>query len=279
MHHAPCYTLLMLTIALYILSLIIILSYTTFIFFLAQYKKDNSIIDIAYGIGFIVTAYLLIELFPGTLTVSPHTYILFFLIALWGTRLSTRIYLKNRNKGEDFRYATWRKAWNRKGNLYYLARSYLQIFILQGFVISIVLLPFTISLSRHLTVTSGILFGLALWVIGFLFESIGDRQLDRFIKNKAHHKGLIMKTGLWKYTRHPNYFGEATMWFGIASIAYVATGSLFVFLSPLLITYLLLYVSGVPMLEKRWDEDPVARDEWLAYKQKTSMFFPLPPKK
>lgn len=269
----------MLTIALYILSLIIILSYTTFIFFLAQYKKDNSIIDIAYGIGFIVTAYLLIELFPGTLTVSPHTYILFFLIALWGTRLSTRIYLKNRNKGEDFRYATWRKAWNRKGNLYYLARSYLQIFILQGFVISIVLLPFTISLSRHLTVTSGILFGLALWVIGFLFESIGDRQLDRFIKNKAHHKGLIMKTGLWKYTRHPNYFGEATMWFGIASIAYVATGSLFVFLSPLLITYLLLYVSGVPMLEKRWDEDPVARDEWLAYKQKTSMFFPLPPKK
>ena len=269
----------MLSIALYILSLILALSFTTFIFFIAQFKKDNSIIDIAYGLGFIVTAYLLIRLFPGDIQISPYASILFILITIWGARLSTRIYLKNRNKGEDFRYALWRKEWQKKGNVYYLARSYLQIFILQGIIISIVLLPFTLSLSHHLVSTSGILFGLFLWIIGFCFESIGDRQLDRFIKNKAHHKGVIMKTGLWKYTRHPNYFGESMMWFGIASIAYVATGSFMVFISPLLITYLLLYVSGVPMLEKKWEGDKNILPEWEAYKKKTSAFFPLPPRK
>ena len=265
----------MLTIALYVLSLILTFSFTTFVFFIAQFKKNNSIIDIAYGIGFIITAYLLTRLFPGELQMSSHTSILFILITIWGVRLATRIYLKNRSKGEDFRYASWRRSWKRKGNLYYLARSYLQIFILQGIVISVVLLPFTLSLARHMVTSSGILFGLALWIVGFCFEAIGDKQLDTFIKNKNQHKGIIMKTGLWKYTRHPNYFGESMMWFGIASIAYVATGSFMVFISPLLITYLLLYVSGVPMLEKKWEGIP----EWEVYKKKTSVFFPLPQKK
>jgi steroid 5-alpha reductase family enzyme len=159
-----------------------------------------------------------------------------------------------------------------KGYLYFVARTYLQIFILQGIIISIVLLPFTISLSSPKLHISNISFGLVLWIIGFIFESTADKQLDTFIKNRAHHKRTIMTTGLFRYSRHPNYFGESLMWWGIAYIAYIATGSLLVFLSPLLITYLLLFVSGVPMLEKKWK----GNKEWEIYKSKTSVFFPLP---
>lgn len=264
----------MLAITLYILSLIIILTFTTAVFFIAQFKKDNSIIDTAYGLGFIVTAYFLVGMFPGQLQISPYSQLIFFLILFWGLRLSFRIFRKNRNKPEDFRYQAWRKEWSKKGYLYYVSRSYLQIFILQGFIISLVLLPFTLSLTTSTAQGQSIFYGLLIWMIGFFFEVVGDRQLDRFIKNKNPNKGQIMKTGLWKYTRHPNYFGEATMWVGIAYIAYMATGYLAVFISPFVITYLLLFVSGIPMLEKKWKGIP----EWEEYKQKTSAFFPLPPR-
>lgn len=265
----------MLALALYIFSLIIVLGYTTIIFFLAQFKKDNSIIDIAYGLGFIITGLFLTHsnLLQHS-KLSLYSIIILTLIIIWGTRLSYRIYKKNKGKDEDFRYKTWREDWNKKGYLYYFSRSYLQIFILQGFIISLVLLPFTLSLSTSQVSTSGILFGLALWAIGFFFEAVGDRQLDKFIKHKHTTGHTIMKTGLWKYTRHPNYFGESMMWFGLGYIAYVATGSLFVFISPILITYLLLFVSGIPMLEKKWE----GNEEWEAYKKKTSAFIPLPQK-
>jgi steroid 5-alpha reductase family enzyme len=205
---------------------------------------------------------------------SLYSKLILALITLWGVRLSFRIYSKNKGKPEDFRYSSWRKEWSRKGNVYYLARAYLQIFILQGFIVSLVLLPFTLSLGSTELKQSMILIPLLLWIIGFVFEAVGDRQLDLFIKDPNPHKGTIMKTGLWKYTRHPNYFGESMMWWGLAGIAYVASGSIFVFISPIIITYLLLYVSGIPMLEKKWDGIP----EWEVYKKKTSAFFPLPPK-
>jgi steroid 5-alpha reductase family enzyme len=156
-----------------------------------------------------------------------------------------------------------------------LARSYLQIFILQGLIISLVLLPFTVSLSSTSNSSSWVFFALILWIIGFCFEAIGDKQLDRFIKSDDPHKGTIMKTGLWKYTRHPNYFGESTMWWSLAIIALSSGVSFIVLLSPILITYLLLFVSGIPMLEKKWE----GNEEWEAYKKKTSAFFPLAPKK
>lgn len=266
--------MLILTTALYIFSLIITLGYTTLLFFIAQFKKDNSIIDIAYGLGFIIVSIILMNKF-SPFPITLYSYSIFLLITLWGTRLATRIYNKNKGKPEDFRYATWRTTWMRKGYIYYLARTYLQIFILQGLIISIVLLPFTLSLSARGSGTHTFLVGLVVWVIGFFFEATGDKQLDRFIKSKSTHKGTIMKTGLWKYTRHPNYFGESTMWFGLSFIALASGASYAVLLSPFLITYLLLYVSGIPMLEKKWE----GNSEWEEYKKKTSAFIPLPPKK
>jgi steroid 5-alpha reductase family enzyme len=260
------------SIALYITSLVITLGVTTLLFFIAQFKKDNSIIDVAYGLTFIAVAYELVSMQNKAL--APASIVILFLITIWGMRLAYRIFMKNRGKGEDFRYQTWRKEWSRYGVRYYYARAYLQIFILQGVVISIVLLPFTLSLARTSQSNSFLLIGLSVWLLGFFFEVIGDKQLDSFIKNK-NKTSAIMKTGLWKYTRHPNYFGESTMWFGLAFVAYSSGVSLFVFLSPLLITYLLLKVSGIPLLEKRW----VGIPEWEVYKAKTSAFIPLPPKK
>lgn len=262
------------TIALYITSLIITLGVTTLLFFVAQFKKNNSIIDIAYGLTFILVAFELASKKIETHTLAPASIVILFLISVWGLRLAYRIFMKNRGKGEDFRYLTWRNEWLRHGPRYYLARAYLQIFILQGVVISIVLLPFTLTLATTSTSNSLLLAGLALWVFGFFFEVVGDKQLDTFIQKK-NKTSTIMKTGLWKYTRHPNYFGESMMWFGLAFISYSSGVSLFVFLSPLLITYLLLFVSGIPMLEKKWNGIP----EWEVYKAKTSAFIPLPPNK
>jgi steroid 5-alpha reductase family enzyme len=125
-------------------------------------------------------------------------------------------------------------------------------------------------------VTLPVLFcGLLLWVVGFYFETVADAQLDSFIRN-PENKGKIMQCGLWNYSRHPNYFGESLMWFGLwlASVAFTPWALLSV-VSPLLITYLLLKVSGVPMLEKRWE----GRADWEEYKRKTSVFVPLPPKR
>ncbi len=119
-----------------------------------------------------------------------------------------------------------------------------------------------------------VVLGTVVWLIGFYFESVGDKQLEVFKKDPAN-KGHIIKTGLWQYTRHPNYFGEATMWWGIFIIASSVPGSLFTIVSPLLITYLLLFVSGVPLLEKKYQNHP----EWKEYAEKTSIFVPLPPKK
>jgi steroid 5-alpha reductase family enzyme len=116
------------------------------------------------------------------------------------------------------------------------------------------------------------LLGILIWTFGFFFESVGDFQLSRFIKSK---KGGIMKSGLWKYTRHPNYFGEVIQWWGIWLIALSVSYGWVSVIGPLLITFLILKVSGIPLLEKKMEEN----DEFREYKKNTSMFFPLPPKK
>ncbi|MEN9552039.1 MAG: hypothetical protein RI935_416 [Candidatus Parcubacteria bacterium] len=231
--------------------------------------------DRFYGLTFVITAWVMTWLQLQTAPISPLLALILILITLWGLRLSSRIHFKNKRKaGEDFRYAAWREEWSKKGLSYFYARSFLQIFMLQGLVVSVVLLPFTLTVSNSVSLSSPyISIGLIIWLVGFFFESVGDYQLDTFIKRRNKEGSQIMQTGLWKYTRHPNYFGESSMWWGLALMAFSQT-SLFVFLSPLLITYLLLKVSGIPMLEKKWD----GNSEWEAYKKKTSAFFPLPPK-
>lgn len=262
---------------IFIISALLLAVYMTFMFVLSVIKKDNSIADIAYGLGFMLVVVYLYS--HQSVTPSLRSGIVTLCISLWALRLSYRIGRKNWGKSEDFRYAAWRLEWAKKGQVYLLLRSFLQVFVLQGIIIFIVVLPGILAnMAQTDTLQWYSFVGLGLWVFGFIFESVGDTQLDRFLKLKkaGKVKANIMKTGLWKYTRHPNYFGEASMWWGLALICLMGVeNSILAFVSPVLITYLLLYVSGIPLLEKRWKGDP----EWQDYASRTNAFIPGIPSK
>lgn len=240
------------------------------LFVLGLLFKNNGTADVGYGIGFIVvslSALLQID--------SPTVFqvVLFGVVCVWAIRLASRIYFKNKGKEEDFRYKAWREEWGKT----FVLRSFLQIYMLQGLVIAVVASPVLLSFVYPNAVPQTFVFvaGIALWIVGFLFESIADHQLDTFLRN-PQNKGSIMQRGLWHYSRHPNYFGESMMWFGIAFCgASLSAVPIVGFISPLLITFLLLKVSGVPMLEKRWE----GNTQWEEYKKKTSVFVPFFPKK
>ncbi|PKL36365.1 steroid 5-alpha reductase [Candidatus Peregrinibacteria bacterium HGW-Peregrinibacteria-1] len=247
-------------------SLLIILIYSSLWFIISLIKKRNDIADIAWGIGYILI--VLIQLF--TLPNSPREILIFILITIWGLRLSLHIYLRNRDKKEDFRYKKWRQEW---GKTFYL-QSYLKIYILQGLLLLTIVSPALIVAQNPQPALSIIdLIGIAIWTIGFLFEAISDFQLAKFLKN-PNKQGKVMNKGLWKYSRHPNYFGEVTLWWGIFLIACSSPNGLYAIIGPTTITLLILFVSGIPMLEKKYEND----EQYQAYAKKTSKFLPWPAK-
>ncbi len=219
------------------------------LFILAIVLKNNSIVDVGWGLGFILATLLTYKTIQDTFSFR----LLIGMVGLWGLRLAAYIFIRNWKKGEDFRYRQWREEW---GNNVIL-RSYLQVFLLQGaimFIISMPILLFGLEVKKGTIVDNlGILqyIGLGIWCLGFLIESVADLQLYLF-KNNEKNKGQIMKYGLWKYSRHPNYFGEALVWWGIylfVSSTGIAVISIF---SPIIMTYLLRKVSGVVLLEKKY---------------------------
>ena len=230
-------------------------------------KKRNDIADIAWGLGFVLmtwSSFLLGENY------SQRGILVGLLVSVWGIRLASHIFKRNRTKTEDYRYAQWRKDW---GKWFYL-RSYFQIYLLQGMLLYLIAIPIFI-INQYAGAEIGLLdmVGLMIWLIGFGFEAIGDAQLKNFI-NDPVNKGKLMQSGLWQYTRHPNYFGEVTMWWGIWVISLSALFSIFSIISPLAISFLILKVSGIPMLEKKYE----GRTDFEEYKKRTSAFFPLPPR-
>lgn len=237
--------------------------YMLFLFLVALLKKDNSIVDIAWGGGFILVAVLTFFLNGDQ---NLRSLIVTCLVVIWGSRLALYIFVRHWGKGEDFRYAKWRKEWGQ----WFVLRSFFQIFILQGLLLLII--SYSVILINHSSKEGvGILdiVGVLVWFIGFFFEAVGDYQLSKFKKN-PENKGRIMKYGLWRYTRHPNYFGEAVMWWGIFLTALSVRFGWTAVISPLVITFLLLRVSGVIMLEKKYKEN----DEYAAYARETSAFLP-----
>ena len=241
--------------------------YMTFLFFLALIKKDNSIVDVGWGIGFILVWAVTFFLEPGG---TARHLLAGGLVMIWGARLAGHIFVRNKGRGEDFRYARWREKWG-KG---FVPRSFVQVFMLQGLFLLLVAYP-VILINRSPERALGPLdaIGLLIWLSGFVFEAVGDAQLRRF-KREPGHKGRIMTQGLWKLTRHPNYFGESVMWWGIFVIALSIEGGWAGVVSPLVITFLLTRVSGVPMLELKYRGSP----EFEEYTRKTSAFFPWFPK-
>ena len=244
-----------------------IFCYMSILFVIALFKRDNSIADIGWGFGFVIVALLTFFLEQGF---TARHILVTALVVIWGMRLSTHIYLRNRGKGEDPRYAAWRKNW---GN-WFVVRSFFQVFILQGLLLLFIAYAIILVNSSSEAGLSALdICGLAVWIIGFLFESIGDLQLKRFIADEQN-RGHILNTGLWRYTRHPNYFGEATMWWGIFLIALSVPYGWTAIISPAVITFLLLRVSGVILLEKEFTDN----EEFKEYKRRTSAFIPWFPK-
>ncbi len=244
---------------------LILFIYMNLWFVISLIKKRNDVADIAWGLGFVVLAWISLLLNKATFWMP---IIVNILVSIWGLRLAYHIYSRNKNKTEDYRYAAWRVEW---GKWFYL-RSYFQIYILQGFLLFMISLPVLfINIYQVESFSILVLLGILVWGLGFFFESVGDAQLARFIKDPLN-KGKLMQSGLWKYTRHPNYFGEVTQWWGIFIIALSVPYGLVSILGPITITFLILKVSGIPMLEKKMEQNP----EFQEYKKRTSMFFPLP---
>jgi steroid 5-alpha reductase family enzyme len=238
-------------------------------------KKDNTIADIAYGWGFVVVT-------GFTFLVGPLGFtgvLASLLVIIWAARLSIRIYLRHQGKPEDFRYKEMREKWGTHA----ARNTFFQVFMLQAVIIFLVSVPVTLLniYGNGLGFSFLALLGLLIWIKGFCFEAIGDWQLSTFMKN-PENKGKIMNRGLWKYTRHPNYYGESLMWWGLGLISFsvliTAQGfffALLAFIGPIIITFLLLKVSGVPLLEKSMAGKP----GWDEYKAKTNVFIPWFPKK
>ena len=233
------------------------------LFVFALILGDNSIIDVFYGPSFIIAASLLSLKYAAW---HPRQILVMSLLALWGIRLGAHLLVRNRGRGEDFRYRKWRETWGRS----FYWRSYLQIYMLQGAVILVVLTPILVTLREPrggLSVLDAA--GFAIWLLGFTFEAVGDWQLLKF-KRDPVNRGRIITTGLWRYSRHPNYFGECTLWWGVFLIGLASPGAWWTIISPLTINFLLLYVSGIPMLEKKYEGNP----EFEEYKAKTSPLIP-----
>jgi steroid 5-alpha reductase family enzyme len=231
------------------------------LFLLAFSIRNNSIIDIFWGPGFLIIC--LFTLFQAD-SFTPKKILVLCLVAIWSVRLSGHIFIRNKGRGEDFRYLNWRQQWK-----HFLLRSYFQIFILQGILMLVIASPLILinsSGSEHIGVLE--ILGFILFLSGFLYETIADYQLAKF--RTQENAGKLMTSGLWRFSRHPNYFGEATLWWGIWLMAIPEVNGLFTMLSPLVITFLLRYVSGVPLLEKKYE----GRQDWDAYKSAVPTFIP-----
>ena len=232
--------------------------------------KNASIVDIFWGAGFAVIGLATLVMSDGY---WPRKVFITSLAAIWGLRLASYIGWRNAGKGEDFRYQAMRK---RHGDRFAFV-SLLTVFVLQGVLMWVISLPLQFAqLSREPARLTWLDFlGASLWAIGLSFEAIGDWQLARFKADPAN-KGKVMDRGLWACTRHPNYFGDALLWWGFFVIALATPRGWWTVISPLLMTTLLMKVSGVALLEKTLVK---TRPEYREYVRRTSAFFPLPPKR
>lgn len=251
-------------------SLLVILLLMTGLWLLSLRLQNASIVDPFWGVGSIVVS--LLVLFRSEAW-NPRGVLLVGLTAVWGLRLSAYLYLRNSGHGEDRRYRAMREH---HGTRFWWV-SLLTVFLLQGVILWIVSFPIQAGIlnpshvSPYLNWTDGL--GVIIWLGGFLCEAAADSQMSHFQADSAN-AGRVMSQGLWRYSRHPNYFGEACVWWGIYLVA-CSAGAGWTLFSPLLMTFLLLRVSGVTLLEKTIVS---RRPEYADYQRRTSAFIPWPPR-
>jgi steroid 5-alpha reductase family enzyme len=254
----------------YLIGLGVVLGLMAVLWVASLVLRDSSIVDPFWGTGFVVVNWLYFALtpdgFPG------RKWLICLLVTVWGLRLSIHLLRRNWGRGEDFRYRKWREEADSR----WWWRSFFRVFMLQGVLLWMMSAPLLAAQMRptpdRLTALDWL--GGVVWAIGFFFEAMGDLQLTRFRNNPAN-RGKVLNTGVWRYTRHPNYFGDATQWWGYYLIA-AAGGGFWTIWSPVLMTLMLLRVSGVALLEKTLT---TTKPGYREYVESTSAFVPWFPRK
>lgn len=252
----------------YAQALPLVFAHATAWFFVSLWRKRNDVADVAWGGGFVLVAWA--TLLPRGLALD-RALLVTLLVSLWALRLMVHIHRRNHGKPEDHRYRAWREQWGDT----ILWRSYLQVFLLQALFMLVVALPVVIiNTSTAAPLRACDILGVFMWISGFLVEAVADRQLLRFTRD-PRNRGQILQQGLWSWSRHPNYFGEVLQWWGIGVLALAVPLGWMGLMGPALLTYLILKVSGIPMLEKAAARKP----GWSEYRARVSPFLPLPPRK
>ncbi|MCG6189198.1 DUF1295 domain-containing protein [Maribellus maritimus] len=255
----------MLFFEIYIEGLIWIVALFTLAWIFSVRLKDAGIVDIFWGLGFVLVNFIY---FQKTNEFTSRSLLLLALVGVWGLRLSIHIFIRNLGKPEDYRYQNFRKHYGPKR---YWWVSFFQVFLLQGVLVWLISSPL-LAVQYFSKENSLNVFDFAAvftWLVGFTFEAGADYQLRNF-KANPENKGKVLQTGFWKFTRHPNYFGDASVWWSYAIFS-VAAGSYFPILSSVLMTWLIIRVSGVTMLEKSLKQK---KSGYEKYALKTSAFFP-----
>ncbi len=261
---------LMSLVQIWVQALIVIMIMMTTLWVISVFIKNVSIVDLFWGLGFVVTGWFY---YFNTEGLESRKLVLMIMVTIWGLRLSGYLTWRNAGKGEDFRYRQFRKDY---GERRYWWISFFQTFLLQGLLMWLISVPLLgaqyLSVNSHLGVLD--FAGIILWVIGITFETGGDYQLARF-KADPSNKGKVLDSGFWKFSRHPNYFGDTAVWWGYGLLS-IAAGSFLPALGSLLMTALIIKVSGVALLEKSLVSD---KPGYREYVERTSAFIPWFPKK
>ena len=256
--------------AVYGLAGLTILVLMTLLWLASLALKDSSIVDSFWGTGFVIAVWLGFALMPGGY--PARKWLIALLVTVWGFRLSIHVLRRNRGHGEDFRYQAWRKEHGER----WWWRSFFQVYLLQGLLMWFIAAPLIAAqmATGPADLTGLDLLGVVVWGVGFFFEAVGDQQLARFRASPVN-RGQVLKAGVWRYTRHPNYFGDAAQWWGYYLIA-LAAGAWATVLSPVLMTFLLVRVSGVALLEATLIDTKPGYQEYV---ETTSAFIPWFPRR
>ncbi|OZE32041.1 hypothetical protein CH256_06525 [Rhodococcus sp. 05-2254-6] len=227
----------------------------------------HNVVDVTWGGGFVLIALISAATGTGELW---RRILLLVLVAVWGLRLAVHVFRRSRGHGEDPRYTELLAKATGNETLYALRKIYLT----QAIALWFVSLPLQVSAVAHGSVLPVVVLGVLVWILGWTFEAVGDAQLTAF-KADASNKGKIMDRGLWSWTRHPNYFGDSAVWWGLFLVSASAWPGVFTFLSPIAMTYFLVFATGARLLERSMEKRPGYRE----YQQRTSYFLPRPPKR
>ena len=248
---------------LLLVNALALLVFMSLAFMVARRRSRLDTVDMAWGGAFVLVAVVvLVQSFEW------KSALIALLVLRWGSRLFLHIFRRARRRGEDERYIEMSKKWGKHVWL----KAYFIVFLFQGLLVWVISLPIVFAAGKPLDSTAWlVVLGALLWLFGNVFESVADRQLAAFISNPKN-KGKIMQSGLWRYSRHPNYFGEITQWWAIGAIALSAEHGWIGLIGPLVLTLLIIFVSGIPPIERRKKSDPVYRE----YMRRTSPLVPWP---